>query len=87
VDRRQRRERFAAVMAGQADYSAIELEAELPDLWRTLAALGAAGEGELSGDRFLELLRRRAAGATGAVGAGSSPPDLAAEIRRELSGP
>jgi hypothetical protein len=78
ADRRQRRERFAAVMAGQADYSAAELEAELPDLRRTLALLGAAGEEDLSAEGFLELLRRRAvAGQT---------PDLAAAIRRELGG-
>ncbi len=87
VDRRQRRERFAAVMAGQADYSAVELEAELPDLRRTLAALGAAGEADLSAERFLDLLRRRAAGTGSEGGTGSAPPDLAAAIRRELSGP
>jgi len=78
ADRRQRRERFAAVMAGQADYTAAELEADLPDLRRTLALLGAAGEEELSAEGFLELLRRRA-------GAGQ-PPDLAAAIRSELRG-
>jgi hypothetical protein len=85
VEKRQRRERFAAVMAGQVDYSAAELEAELPDLRRTLAQLAGQAERELGPDQFLELLRRRAgvegagAGANGAVRA-----DLAAAIRREL---
>lgn len=85
ADRRQRRERFAAVMAGQEDYSAAELEAELADLRRTLEALGAAGEEDLSAEGFLELLRRRATRPGG--GNGSAPPrapDLAAAIRREL---
>jgi hypothetical protein len=87
VERRQRRERFAAVMAGQADYGASELEAELPDLRRTLAVLGAAGEEDLSADRFLELLRRRAADpGEGNGNPGGATPDLAAAIRRELSG-
>jgi hypothetical protein len=81
--RRARREQFAAVMAGQHDYSAAELDAELPDLRSTLAQLGAAGEEELSAERFLALLRSRAAlldpdQATGPSG------DLAAAIRREL---
>jgi hypothetical protein len=85
VERRQRRERFAAVMAGQADYAAAELEAELPDLRRTLAALGVAGEADLSAERFLELLRRRAGTAAAGPGPGAAPPpDLAAAIRREL---
>lgn len=60
VAKRQRRERFAEVIAGQRDYTAVELDAELPELRRTLAALGAAGEEELGPDRFLELLRQRA---------------------------
>jgi len=84
VEKRQRRERFAAVMAGQGDYTAIELEAELPDLRRTLAVLGAAGEEELSADRFLDLLRR---GARGLDPQGAEPPvDLASAIRRQLDG-
>ena len=84
AERRQRRERFAAVMAGQADYGAADLEAELPDLRRTLVALGVAGEGDLSAERFLELLRRRAGANGAAPGNGAAPPDLAAAIRREL---
>jgi hypothetical protein len=85
VARRQRRERFAEVMAGQRDYSATELDAELPDLRRTLAALGAAGEEELAPDQFLELLRRRARDLI-ADSAGDGAVDLAAAIRRELGG-
>ncbi len=81
--KRQRRERFAEVMAGQRDYTAAELDAELPDLRRTLAVLGAAGEEELGADQFLELLRARlrllqlSGGAAPAV-------DLGAEIRRQI---
>ena len=84
AEKRQRRERFAAVMAGQVDYTAIELEAELVDLRRTLAALGAAGEEEISAERFLQLLRRRAGGLEGQ---GHEPAvDLASAIRRQLEG-
>ncbi|MFZ0409022.1 MAG: hypothetical protein WAM11_13055 [Cyanobium sp.] len=82
VARRQRRERFAAVMAGQIDYTAQDLDSELPDLRLTLAALGAAGEAELAPDQFLDLLRRRArllAGHGSETGG-----DLAAAIRRQL---
>ena len=70
-------------MAGQRDYSAEELDAELPDLRRTLAALGALTESDLSADQFLELLRQRAqrlqepAGSFGAEGLGEA-------IRRAL---
>ena len=84
VEKRQRRERFAAVMAGQGDYSAAELEAELLDLRRTLAVLGAAGEEDLGADRFLELLRRRARQQP--PWEGPVPVDLASAIRRELDG-
>jgi hypothetical protein len=59
AEKRQRRERFAEVIAGQRDFSAEELDAELPDLRRTLAALGVADEQELSADQFLQLLRRK----------------------------
>jgi hypothetical protein len=86
VGRRQRRERFAEVMAGQRDYSAAELDAELPDLRRTLAALGAAGEGELEPDQFLELLRQKAK-ALQARGLGvPASGELAAAIRAQLRG-
>ena len=60
AEKRQRRERFAEVMAGQRDYSAEELDGELADLRQTLGRLGAAAEQELSADQFLELLRQRA---------------------------
>ena len=83
VAKRQRRERFAEVIAGQRDYTAMELDAELPELRRTLAALGAAGEEELGPDRFLELLRLRARRLQG-DGAGQAQDDLAAAIRREF---
>ncbi|MEA5389856.1 hypothetical protein VB738_01150 [Cyanobium gracile UHCC 0139] len=83
VAKRQRRERFAEVIAGQRDYTAVELDAELPELRRTLAALGAAGEEELGPDRFLELLRQRARRLQG-DGAVQAPDDLAAAIRREI---
>ena len=83
VEKRQRRERFAEVMAGQRDFSAAELDAELPDLRRTLALLGAAAEQELGADQFLELLRQKArlleqSGLEGGV------DGLAEAIRREL---
>jgi len=81
VAKRQRRERFAEVMAGQSDYSATELDAELPDLRLTLAALGVAGEAELGADRFVELLRERAVQLRQS---GNGSRDLAAAIRREL---
>jgi hypothetical protein len=83
AEKRQRREQFAAVMAGQRDYSATELDAELPDLRRTLAALGVAGEDALGADQFLELLRQKARQVDHRDGTGL---DLAAAIRRGLSG-
>ena len=87
VNKRLRRERFAEVMAGQRDYSATELDAELPDLRSTLAALGAAGEGELEADQFLDLLRAKA---RELQSRGWKPPaksDLAAAIRAQLAQP
>jgi hypothetical protein len=60
VAKRARRDRFAEVMAGQRDFTAAELAAELPDLRRTLAQLGVAGEEELGPERFLALLRQKA---------------------------
>ena len=60
VEKRQRRERFAEVMAGLRDYSAAELDAELPDLQRTLVAVGIAPAGQLSADQLLDQLRKAA---------------------------
>jgi len=79
VARRARRERFAEVMAGQREYSAAELDGELPDLRRTLATLGGPGTVELSPDPFLALLRRQASRL-----AGDGPGDLASAIRIQL---
>jgi hypothetical protein len=85
VEKRQRRERFAEVMAGQRDYSAEVLDSELNDLRRTLAALGAADEQELSADQFLELLRNKAR-LLAQPGSVENRIDLAEAIRRELQG-
>ena len=60
AEKRQRRERFCEVMAGQRDYSAEELDAELPDLRRTLIQLASLEEAQLSADQFLDLLRQKA---------------------------
>jgi len=54
VDKRQRREKFAAVMAGLQDYSANELDIELSDLLATSNSLGINFE---SVDILLENLR------------------------------
>ena len=83
--KRQRRERFAEVMAGQRDYSAEELDAELPDLRHTLAALGALADQELSADQFLELLRQRARQLAQPHGVGPGE-ELGEAIRRSLQG-
>ncbi len=83
VEKRQRRERFAEVMAGQRDFSAEELDAELSDLRLTLAALGATQDDELSPDQFLELLRQKAR-MLSQPGSGSEESDLAEAIRRQL---
>jgi hypothetical protein len=79
VARRARRERFAEVMAGQREYSAAELDGELPDLRRTLASLGGPGTLEPSPDQFLTLLRRHASRESG-----DSAGDLARAIRSQL---
>jgi len=84
AEKTQRRERFAAVMAGQKDFEAAELESELLDLNRTLAGLGAAGEQELSTAQFLTVLRRKAAQLTAGTGAGGLTSELGAAIRQEL---
>ena len=84
VAKRSRRDRFAEVMAGQRDFTA----AELPDLRRTLAQLGVAGEEDLGPERFLDLLRQKARSLTDpprAVSPGGVS-DLASAIRRELAG-
>jgi hypothetical protein len=83
AEKRQRRELFAEVMAGQSDYSAEELDSELTDLRRTLSALGAADEQELSADQFLELLRQKARLLVQPGSEGESL-DLAEAIRRQL---
>jgi hypothetical protein len=85
VEKRQRRQRFAEVMAGQRDFSAAELDSELADLRLTLARLGATREGELEPDQFLELLRHQAAGLGLLSGSGGAPLDLAAAIRQQLN--
>jgi hypothetical protein len=85
VAKRQRRERFAEVMAGQSDYTAAELDAELPELRRTLATLGAAGDGELESDQFLELLRQKAQVLRAQVWPASGSADLADAIRAQLA--
>ncbi len=88
VAKRSRRDRFAEVMAGQRDFTAAELAAELPDLRRTLAQLGVAGEEELSPERFLDLLRQKAQSLEHQPPAASlaSVSELASAIRRELAG-
>ena len=84
VDRRQRRERFAEVMAGQRDYSAAELNSELPDLRRTLERLGAMAEGELEPEQFLQLLRSQARRLDSEAPAAAAAPQLAQQIRRRI---
>ncbi len=79
VAKTQRRERFAAVMSGQRDYSAAELDAELMDLHRTLVGLGVDAEQEISADRFLEVLRQKAR-----LQQQAGREDLAEAIRQEL---
>ncbi len=61
VSRRQRRDRFTQVMAGLRDYTASELEAELPDLLTTARSLGVSGTSAMEADGLLEQLRQRAA--------------------------
>ena len=58
VSKSQRRERFAAVMAGMRDYSAEELDGELLDLFAAYQALGGSGRNGAEG--FLAQLRSRA---------------------------
>ena len=58
VSKSQRRERFAAVMAGMRDYSSDELDGELLDLYATYQELG--GSGRHGAEGFLAQLRSRA---------------------------
>ena len=64
VEQRRRRQRFAAVMAGQDDYTAPELETELQDLYQTAISLGRiSGNGGptqpcMGIDEFLQMLRK-----------------------------
>lgn len=58
VTKAQRRERFAAVMAGLRDYNAEELDGELLDLHATQVALG--GFDRKGAEGFLDDLRARA---------------------------
>ena len=60
ASKRPRRDRFTEVMAGLRDYTANELEAELPDLLLTARRLGLAGAAGLEADGLLERLRRGA---------------------------
>ena len=83
VEKRQRRVRFAEVMAGKRDFNAEELDAELNDLRLTLAALGATQDDELSADQFLELPRQKARLLV-QPGSGEEETDLAEAIRRQL---
>ena len=89
ASRRQRRELFAEVMAGQRDYGAGELEAELPDLIRTLAALNPANGQGPAADVFLAMLRRRARDLEPAATTQASEQPLwpaAADLRETPSG-
>ena len=58
VQKRQRRERFAEVMAGVRDYTAAELDAELPELMGTVAALGMGSVVATGPEALLERLRQ-----------------------------
>ena len=60
IGKKVRQERFMAVMAGLRDYTAAELEAELPDLLESARQLGLAGIAGLEADGLLELLRSSA---------------------------
>ena len=69
VTKPQRRERFAAVMAGMRDYTAEELDGELLDLFATHQALG--GSGQHGAEGFLAQLRVSAVN----LGLGGPVPD------------
>ncbi|MFN6132336.1 MAG: hypothetical protein ACK46L_05440 [Synechococcaceae cyanobacterium] len=84
VSRPQRRERFAEVMAGQRDYGAAELEAELQDLRLTLASLSGSGEDALPPERFLKLLRQRAQELTALAHGNQLSPEPAADLAEAI---
>ena len=58
VQKRQLRERFAEVMAGVRDYTAAELDAELPELMGTVEALGMGSVVATGPEALLERLRQ-----------------------------
>jgi hypothetical protein len=58
AQKKQRRERFAEVMAGLREYGAAELDAELPDLLLTLQALGMETLAASGPEGLLERLRQ-----------------------------
>ncbi|MEB3176599.1 MAG: hypothetical protein VKJ87_03265 [Synechococcus sp.] len=58
AQKKQRRERFAEVMAGLREYGAAELDAELPDLLLTLQALGLETLAASGPEGLLERLRQ-----------------------------
>ena len=66
VERPQRRQQFEAVLSGQKDYTATELEAELDDLHRTACAMaeGKTPWAKVPGtiDQFLNQLRHQGCG-------------------------
>ena len=84
VEKRQRRERFAEVMSGQREYSAEELDAELPDLLAALIAAAGLEQQRLSADQFLELLRQKARELPQAAAADGS--NLESAIRSQIEG-
>jgi len=63
VERPQRRQRFEAVISGQKDYTAAELELELDDLHRTASAMAGGLNPWVSPpgtiDQFLQKLRQQ----------------------------
>ena len=83
ADKRQRRERFAEVMAGQREYRAEELDLELADLIITLQQLAGADAPAVSPDQLLELLRQQAARLAGDAPL-AADAGLSAAIRQRL---
>ena len=83
ADKRQRRERFAAVMAGQREYTAEELDQELADLIATLQRLAGDQAPMLSPDQLLELLRQQVQQPEAAPSQ-EQASDLASAVRQRL---